>query len=288
MSSDRDFGPHAVLAGKCAIVTGGASGMGRASSILFAQSGASVVVADVNDEQGEAVAAACRVTGNNALYQRADVAHEADMKALVARAVDEFGRLDVMYNNAGVPGPVGVEEASVEDWDAACGVMLRGTFLGMKYAIPALRRSGGGSIISTSSTGALRPNAAQAAYSACKAAIVALTASVAQLVGRDRIRVNAIAPGWIHTPMLYAQLPGGASTALAMQERAQPIERAGMPEDVAHAALFLASDASSFITGIVLPVDGGYTAQLIERPETMEVFAAAAASADVPPAWLTR
>jgi len=252
------------LKGKVAIITGGASGMGRATSLLFAKMGANVVLADLNVAGGEEVAKLASQSGNKALFQRTDVSNEADVKALVERATKAFGRLDVMFNNAGIGGAVGpLERISVEDWDRTQAVCLRGVFLGIKHAVAPLRAAGGGSIISTASIAGIDGYPNLHAYCAAKAGVVNLTRSAALEFACDKIRVNAIAPGGISTPILYGFAGTNKEMIDAMLAHAQPYPRAGQPEDIANAALFLASDAASFITGQTIVVDGGATAGAI-------------------------
>jgi NAD(P)-dependent dehydrogenase (short-subunit alcohol dehydrogenase family) len=249
------------LSGKVAIITGGASGMGRASSLLFAQAGANVVVADLNEAGGEEVAKLASESGNQAVFQHTDVSVEADIEALVARATETFGHLDVIFNNAGIGGASGpLEDVPVEDWDRTQAVCLRGVFLGMKHAAAPIRASGGGSIISTSSIGGLEGSAGMFSYSAAKAAVVHLTRCAALEFARDRIRVNCIAPGGISTPILFGIGGNNKEEVEAGLMRFQPYPHVGQPEDIANAALFLASDAATFITGHTLVVDGGATA----------------------------
>lgn len=249
------------LNGKVAIITGGASGMGRAAALLFAQAGANVVVADLNDAGGEEVAALASESGNESVHQHADVSVEADVEALVSRATDTFGRLDILFNNAGIGGAVGpLEDVSVEDWDRTQAVCLRGVFLGMKHAAAPMRAAGGGSMISTSSIGGLEGSTGLFAYSAAKAAVVHLTRCAALEFARDRIRVNCIAPGGISTPILFGMAGSNKEEVDAGLTRFQPFPHVGQPEDIANAALFLASDAAEFITGHTLVVDGGATA----------------------------
>jgi NAD(P)-dependent dehydrogenase (short-subunit alcohol dehydrogenase family) len=249
------------LKGKVAIITGGASGMGRATSLLFARMGANVVLADLNAAGGEEVAKLASQSGNRALFQRTDVSNEADVAALVDRATKAFGRLDVIFNNAGIGGAVGpLERITVEDWDRTLAVCLRGVFLGMKYAVAPMRASGGGSIISTASIAGIEGYPNLHAYSAAKAGVVNLTRSAALEFACDRIRVNCIAPGGISTPILYGFAGNNKDAVEAMLAKGQPYPRAGQPEDIANAALFLATDASQFITGQTIVVDGGATA----------------------------
>jgi NAD(P)-dependent dehydrogenase (short-subunit alcohol dehydrogenase family) len=257
------------LDGKVAIITGAASGMGRAASLLFAGEGARVVLADLNVAGGEATAAEASAAGPRCVFQRTDVSSEKDVEALVARALGEFGQLDVMFNNAGIGGAIGpLEFVSVEDWDRTQAVCLRGVFLGIKHAIEPMRKRGGGSIISTASIAGIDGFPGLHAYCAAKAGVVNLTRSASIDLACDFIRVNCIAPGGVSTPILFGGggvFGGSKETADAMLVHAQPLPIAGQPEDIAQAALFLASDASRFITGHTLVVDGGATAGSVAR-----------------------
>ncbi|MBX3026098.1 glucose 1-dehydrogenase [bacterium] len=249
------------LDGKVAVITGGASGIGAATVKRFCAEGAAVVVADLNEAGGHELVAAIAAGGGRATFQRVDVSREADVQAAMERAVATYGRLDAVFNNAGLGGAIGpLEETSVEDWDRTQAVLLRGVFLGIKHAIPHLRAAGGGSIISTASVAGLRGGAGPHAYSAAKAGVVNLTRSAALELGKDLIRVNCICPGGIHTPLLTSRFPGGAEALTPLLAVLQPIPRAGYPEDIAAMALFLASDESSFVTGAAMVVDGGFTA----------------------------
>ncbi|MGH7781821.1 MAG: SDR family NAD(P)-dependent oxidoreductase [Candidatus Binataceae bacterium] len=246
------------LNGKVAVITGAASGMGRATALLFAKEGAAVVLTDLNSQGGETAVAECAAAGGRAVFQRTDVTSEADIKSAVERAVKEYGRLDIMYNNAGVAGAVGpIDKVAAADFDKTIAILLRAAFLGMKYSIPAMRKSGGGSIISTASVAGLRGVGFLAAYSAAKAAVVNLTEAVAIEVGHDKIRVNCICPGGVNTPLIHRGRPGAEAAAEKNMARMQPIARAGHPEDIAKMALFLASDDSEWITGTAMVVDGG-------------------------------
>jgi NAD(P)-dependent dehydrogenase (short-subunit alcohol dehydrogenase family) len=248
------------LTGKVAIITGGASGMGKAASILFAQHGAHVVVADLNVKGGEAVAAEASAGGARCVYQRTDVSNEADVKALVARAVSEFGGLDIIFNNAGIGGAVGpLEEISVEDWDKTQAVCLRGVFLGIKHAVPEMRKRGGGAIVNTASIAGVWGYPMLHAYSAAKAGVVNLTRSAALEFAADGIRVNCIAPGGVATPIVGA-IGANKEAVEAALARGQPVPRAGQPDDIAQAALFLAGPHAGFVTGHTLVVDGGAVA----------------------------
>ncbi len=252
------------LDGKVAVITGAASGIGRASAVRFASEGAAVVVADLNPQGGEETVAECRKAGGRAVFQRVDVTNEADIKAAVDRAAAEFGKLNVIFNNAGLAGAVGkIEETTAENWDRTLAILLRAVFLGMKYAVPEMRKAGGGSIISTASIAGLRGGAGPHAYSAAKAAVINLTRSVALEVGKDRIRVNCICPGGINTPLIFNNVPGGYEVADRLLKTLQPIPRSGEPADIAAMAAFLASDEAEWITGTAMVVDGGLTAGIL-------------------------
>jgi NAD(P)-dependent dehydrogenase (short-subunit alcohol dehydrogenase family) len=248
------------LKGKVAVITGAASGIGRATAIKFAGEGAAVVIADLNVEGGEAAVRDCKENGGRAVFQKTDVSAEAEVKALIARAIKEFGRLDIIYNNAGIVGATGsIEQTSVEDWDKSQAILLRGVFLGMKHATPELRKAGGGSIISTASVAGIRGLLGVHAYCAAKAGVVNLTRSVALELAKDKIRVNCICPGGINTPILHRNQPGAKDAMEQWMATVQPIQRAGHPEDIAGMALYLASDDSEFVTGQAMVVDGGMT-----------------------------
>jgi NAD(P)-dependent dehydrogenase (short-subunit alcohol dehydrogenase family) len=249
------------LSGKVAIITGAASGMGRATAMRFAGEGAKIVIADLNKDGGESAARDCRENGSDAVFQKTDVSGETDVKAAVDRAVKEFGRLDIIYNNAGLGGAVGpLENISVENWDKTMAILLRGVFLGIKHSIPAMRKVGGGSIISTASIAGIQGYAGIHPYSAAKAGVINLTRSAATELAKDKIRVNCICPGGINTPLIYGNLKGGENSAAQFLSKMQPMPREGRPDDIANMALFLASDESEWITGAAMVVDGGYTA----------------------------
>jgi NAD(P)-dependent dehydrogenase (short-subunit alcohol dehydrogenase family) len=246
------------LDNKVAIITGAASGIGQGTALRFAGEGAAVVVADLNQTGGEATVRGCRENGGRAVFQKADVSAEPDVEALVARAVKEFGRLDVIFNNAGFVGALGPLEAiTAESWDRTHAVLLRGVFFGIKHVIPAMRKAGGGSIISTASIAGMRGGFGPTIYSAAKAGVISLTQCAAFELAGDKIRVNCICPGGIHTSIAGERTERGEA-ALA---RTQPITRAGQPEDIANMALFLASDESEWVTGTSMLVDGGFMAR---------------------------
>ncbi|MGH7622769.1 MAG: SDR family NAD(P)-dependent oxidoreductase, partial [Gemmatimonadaceae bacterium] len=215
----------------------------------------------VQDAKGNTLA---DTLGGAAVYQHTDVAEEADVKAAIARALDEFGRLDVMFNNAGLGGTNGpIEETPIDEYDRTMNVLLRGVFLGMKHAAPMMKAQRSGSIISTASVAGLAGGRGPHIYSAAKAAIINLTRSVALELAEYNVRVNCICPGAIATPLL-AGVVGGGDEAMPMLRSAlagfQPLERSGLPEDIANTALWLSSDQASFITGQAIVVDGGLTA----------------------------
>ena len=254
------------LDGRVAVITGGASGMGEATTRRFIDEGGRVVIVDMQDDKGNRLA---DTLAGAAVYQRADVASEEDVAAAVQRAIDEFGRLDVMFNNAGIGGTIGpIEEIPVDEYDRTMNVLLRGVFLGMKHAAPIMKRQGGGSIISTSSVAGLGGGRGPHIYSAAKAAVINLTRSVALELAEHNIRVNCICPGGIATPLLAGGL--ASATGIAQEEALglvrerlkdlQPLRRSGLPDDIAAAALWLASDDASFVTGQAIVVDGGLTA----------------------------
>jgi len=250
------------LQGKVALITGGTSGIGAATARLFVQEGASVIITGRNTDRGRQLAAQL---GARAGYVRGDVSREADVKAAVEETVRRFGRLDCLFNNAGAGGPRGpIDDIPVAAFDDCFGVLVRGVFLGIKYAAPIMKRQGGGSIINNSSVAGLRAGLSGHVYSAAKAAVIHLTCSVAMELGEGGIRVNCICPGGIATPIFGKGLglpPERAEETVPVMRRlleaAQPIRRAGLPEDIAHAALWLASDESTFVNGHALVVDGG-------------------------------
>jgi NAD(P)-dependent dehydrogenase (short-subunit alcohol dehydrogenase family) len=255
------------LDGRVAVITGGASGIGEGTVRLFAAEGARVVIADIQDARGEALAAEL---GSTVVYQRTDVSREDDVRACIKRASDDFGRLDCLFNNAGFGGAVGpIEEITVDEYDSTMSVQLRGVFLGIKYAAPIMGAQGSGSIISTASVAGLRAGEGPHIYSVAKAGVIQLTKTAALELGESGVRVNCICPGAIVTPLVSA---GGTRSVEDVQRvftMFQPIRRSGMPEDIAQAALWLASDDSSFVNGHALVVDGGFMAgrQWSQQPE---------------------
>jgi NAD(P)-dependent dehydrogenase (short-subunit alcohol dehydrogenase family) len=250
------------LDGKRAVITGAASGIGEATARLFAAEGASVLLADVDDRRGSRLASEI---GERAVFVQADVSTELDIDLAVATCVQEFGGLDVMFNNAGVPGSTGgIEEIDVATWDHTLGVHLRGVFLGIRAAARVMRPQGYGSIINTSSVAAFRANMAGHDYSAAKAAIRQLTVTTANELGEHGVRVNAVCPGAIATSIFGRAAGLDSETAqrtvdfmTAALSEAAPIRRTGQPIDIAEAVLWLASDSSAFVNGQAIAVDGG-------------------------------
>jgi NAD(P)-dependent dehydrogenase (short-subunit alcohol dehydrogenase family) len=249
------------LEGRVAVITGGASGIGAATTRLFVENGARVVVADLQSDLGNALASEL---SPNVVFQRTDVSREEDVHAAVSRAETAFGRLDCIFNNAGFGGALGtITETPVEEWDLTFHVLVRGVFLGMKHAAALIRRQGGGSIVSTASMAGLIGGYSPHAYGAAKAAVIQLTKSVALEMAEHRVRVNCICPGFIATPLALGTVGKPQSVLEARKPQmigAQPIERPGEPNDIAEMALFLAGDRSTFITGQAFVVDGGFAA----------------------------
>ncbi len=244
------------LDNKVAIVTGAGSGIGKASAALFASEGATVIVADVTGAEERAASE----IGGSAIAVHADVSEASDVRALVETARSRLGRLDVLFNNAGIEGEqAATADCSEENFDRVIGVNLRGVFLGLKFGIPAMLANGGGSIINMASVAGLVGFAGLPAYCASKGGVIQLTKAAALEYATRNVRINAICPGVIHTPMVDRIAP----TAEAREQFAQiePVGRMGRPEEVAALALFLASDESSFVTGSALPVDGGFLAR---------------------------
>jgi NAD(P)-dependent dehydrogenase (short-subunit alcohol dehydrogenase family) len=248
------------LRDKVAIITGGASGIGRATALLFAREGATVVVADYDMAGGEETADAIRVAGGRALFVRVDVANGAQVEAMVRRAVEVFGGVDILFNGAGILALGSILDTDEKTWRRVMDINLTGHYLVSKAVLPHMIRRGGGAIINTSSsTGAHDGNANAAAYVASKGGVTLLTRCMAIDHARDHIRVNAIAPGPTDTPMLRRAMTQAARDAFAATF---PLGRLGRPEELAQVALFLASDEASFVTGAIIAADGGQTAQV--------------------------
>jgi NAD(P)-dependent dehydrogenase (short-subunit alcohol dehydrogenase family) len=252
------------LEGKVALITGAGSGMGRSAAELFASEGARVVVTDVVDDAGNATVAAVRGAGGDATYVRADVSRAADCDAMVQCATDTFGGLHVLYNNAGIfpADDGGVLDTPESTWEKVMEINLKGVWLGCRAGIPAMIASGGGSIVNVASFVALMGAAtAQIAYTASKGGVLSMTREIAVEYARQGIRANALCPGPIATPLLEELLSDPARRARRMVHI--PMGRLGRAEELARAALFLASDDASFMTGASLVVDGGITAAYV-------------------------
>ena len=242
--------------GKVAIVTGAASGIGRATARLLAREGARVVVADIDAPGGEATVQAIQAAGGEADFVAVDVSSAGQVAALVSRAVERFGRLDVLHNNAyWAPLNTTVVTTTEEQWQRTIDVTLKSVFLGCKYAIPAMVAGGGGSIVNTASTAALVASPQFAAYAAAKGGVVALTRSVAFDFGAQHIRCNAVCPGLTETPATAPVLADAQRRAWLTDKIV--VGRIGQPDDIAAAVLYLASDESGYVTGQTLVVDGG-------------------------------
>jgi NAD(P)-dependent dehydrogenase (short-subunit alcohol dehydrogenase family) len=246
---------------RVALITGAGSGIGRETAALFAREGARIVVVDVNEAGGKETAELVHAAGGQAIFVRADVSRSAEAEAMVAAAEAQYGRLDILFNNAGISHADDDDAVHTEEsvWDLTMAVNVRGVFLGCKYGIPALRRAGGGKIINTASfvaiLGAATP---QLAYTSSKGAVLAMTRELAAVHARENIRVNALCPGPLRTELLMKYL----NTEERRQRRLVhiPMGRFGEAREIANAALFLASDESSFVTGATFLVDGGITA----------------------------
>ena len=264
------------LEGKIAIVTGGASGMGEAATELFVREGARVVVGDLQIDAANELAT--RLGNDSVVAERVDVSVSDDVARLVSVAIERFGGLDVMFNNAGIGGgELLIHETPEEVFDRIVAVDLKGVWLGIKHAVPAMLRTGGGSIVNTASVSALMGMRNQGAYGAAKGGVVQLTRVAAIEYADVGIRFNAILPGGVLTPLIWNNpaLPAPLDPEVVgkMLAAAQPIPRAGLPMDVANAALWLASDESSFVTGQSIVVDGGWTAAAREPRELADTVA---------------
>ena len=249
------------LDGKVALISGGARGQGAAEARRFVQEGARVVFGDVRDAEGKKVEEAIRGEGGDAVYVHLDVADEADWRNAVQTATSRYGRLDVLVNNAGIVIPrVSIEERTVEEWDRVMAINARGVFLGTKHAIPAIRRSGGGSIVNISSVAGIGQSLHQEpAYAASKGAVRIFTKVTASQHAKDKIRCNSVHPGPIDTEMLHGAMPDPAVLKARLQR--VPLGRMGTVDEVVMAVLYLASDDSSYVTGSELVIDGGALAQ---------------------------
>ena len=247
------------LQGKVALITGAAHGMGEAEAKMFTKEGAKVVVADMDEAAGQQVVAGISEVGGEALFVRLDVTREGDWQKAVETTVGRFGKLDILVNNAGISGSSGVDLLSSEAWDQVMEVNAKGVFLGLKYAIPAMQKSEGGSIVNISSiSGFVGQDYIHMAYNASKGAVRIMTKSAAVQYAKDGIRVNSVHPG-VMPPMRTSRVTANAEQRQRMLAQV-PMGREGRREEVGYAVLFLASDEASYITGTELAVDGGYLA----------------------------
>jgi NAD(P)-dependent dehydrogenase (short-subunit alcohol dehydrogenase family) len=246
------------LDGKVAIISGGARGQGEVEAKLFAKEGAKVVFGDILDEEGKPVEAAIRQAGGEATYVHLDVTQEADWQQAVATAVSTYGKLDILVNNAGILRRDGIEETTKELWDTILAVNATGVFLGTKYAIPEMRKAGGGSIVNISSISGMVALGGPA-YNASKGAVRVFTKVTAVHHADDNIRCNSIHPGPVRTPMTESTYSD--PEMLERRLRDMPLGRLGTSEDIAYGVLYLASDEAAYVTGAELVIDGGYTAQ---------------------------
>ena len=253
------------LVGKTAVITGAALGLGRAITLRMAEEGASVVLLDTLEAQGSALGDEIVDRGLTACFFRCDVTSEGEVSSALAAAEARFGRLDILVNNAGISGPSRpTHELTEAEWDRVQAVNVKGVFFGVKHAVPAMRRAGGGSIVNLSSIYGLVGGPDVPPYHASKGAVRLMTKTDALLYAPDRIRVNSIHPGFIWTPMVEAHLsiPGGdLAAARAATDALHPLGQMGEPDDIAWGAVYLASDEAKFVTGSELVIDGGYTAR---------------------------
>lgn len=258
------------LRDRVAIITGAAGEIGAASALLFAREGAIVVASDIQDEMGTGLVETIRRENGRAIYIHSDITLAQDANALVETAHREFGRVDILFNNAGIVIPKPLLETTEEQLEQLLQVNLKGAFRLIKRVLPHMIAQGGGSIINTASTAALVGRPGMPAYGASKGALVALTRGAAVAYGPSNVRVNAIVPGTIWTGMTRAAFSHWSNLDDQKRgtEKVIPLRRIGEPEDIANAALFFASDESKYITGVVLPVDGGRTAGIAEAAST--------------------
>ncbi|MEC4816228.1 MAG: SDR family oxidoreductase [Scytonema sp. PMC 1069.18] len=245
--------------GKVAFVTGAANGIGRATALAFAREGAHVVVADVSEQDNQETARAIKDLGGRALVVKCDVTRTEDVKAALSKTIETFGRLDFAFNNAGVEQKkAATAEIEEQEWDRIVNTDLRGVFLCMKYEIPLMLKQGGGAIVNTSSGAGVIGIKGGAAYTAAKHGVIGLTKAAALDYASQNIRINAVAPGYIDTPMMD-RFTGGTAQGREQVIAQEPIARVGKPEEIANAVVWLCSDASSFVVGHALVVDGGQT-----------------------------
>jgi NAD(P)-dependent dehydrogenase (short-subunit alcohol dehydrogenase family) len=251
------------LAGKVALITGAGGGQGRAAAVLFAKEGAKVVVADVKVEGGEETTSMVKAAGGQAVFHATDVSQAEQVAAAVRLAVDTYGALHIMYNNAAVLHRKDALVTNLDEdiWDLVLNVNLKGVYLGCKYAVPEIVKAGGGSIINVSSLAGLIGIGNVHAYTASKGGVISLTRALAMAYAAQKVRCNVICPGGVDTPMMAHVFHNPNPKFREMSEKGHPLGRLGAPEDIAQMALYLASDESSWVTGSVFTIDGGYAAR---------------------------
>ncbi len=248
------------LEGKVSLITGGGSGIGKASALAFAREGSKVVVADVNVEGGEQTVRLIQDTGGEATFVRADVSNSGDVSDMVSHAVQTYNRLDCAFNNAGISGGRGrIHEYTEDDWSRVLNINLTGVWLCMKYEIIQMLKQGGGAIVNTASVMGLVGGSRSPAYGATKHGVVGLTKTGAVDYAQEAIRINAVCPGYIRTPMIEQSILSDPVAEERVVSR-HPMHRLGTPEEIAEAVVWLCSDAASFVTGHAMTVDGGYVA----------------------------
>lgn len=251
------------LENKVALITGASQGIGRATAILLAKEGAKVAVVDMNPKTGKETVEEIRKCGGEAIFVKADVSKAEDAKRMIETCAEKFGRLDILFNNAGIvkggPSEDNILELTEEDWDRIMDVNIKGVFLGCKYAVPYMIKQGGGSIINAGSIAGVVARSGQLSYSTSKGAIVNMSRQLALDLAKYKIRVNATCPGFVSTPLVKSMTESQPEMARLWQSW-HPLGRFGTPEEVAYAVLYLASDESSFVTGAALLIDGGFTA----------------------------
>ena len=252
------------LQGKVALITGAGSGFGRAGSLLFAREGAKVVVVDINDKGGQETVSLITKGGGEAIYIHTDVGIVAELEKMVKTTVEAYDKLNIFWHNAGNAGPGRMENTTEEDFDRTLAIHVKGGFFGSKFAIPEIKKSGGGSILFTTSFSGYRPSPGSPTYSIAKSGLSILTRCLAVQLGKDNIRVNCIAPGSNETGLFAAFMSRDPNVDPKLVEKrlleATPMRRHGKVQEAAMAALYLVSDDASFVTGVVLPVDGGMLA----------------------------
>ena len=256
----------AALSGQIALITGAGSGVGRATAALFAKEGAKVIVVDIDKAAGEKTVAQIHIKGGTALFEHADVAKAADAERMVQRAIDTYGRLDILHNHAGVVAVKFLEDMAEEEWDWLMGVNLKAVFLAVKYAVPHMKAQGSGCIINTGSTSSFEGQYMTPAYCASKGGVAQLSKTLALDYAQYKIRVNAVCPGTVDTPLVRQHIENSPDPARAeaIEKQLIPLKRFLQPEEVAHAALYLASDQAHGVTGSALVIDGGTLAGYVD------------------------